>query len=222
MKFRTSRAALFFGLVAAACLDPLYEEGAHLTPGWVLCCPSGVVDTCFCESASSCQPEPAACAGGRCAPALALCPGPTGGGAGTGGGGAGAGGGSGGGAGTGGGATGGGTATGGGGGSSDGGVIFDGGFADGGISDGGADGGISDGGAGGGSGGGAGGGSGGGTGGGSGGGTGGGGTGTSFEFCCLNARVTTCACPLSGCTNSPFTPCPGGGCVPGSNAEVCR
>ncbi|MDP2270943.1 MAG: hypothetical protein Q8K32_09450 [Archangium sp.] len=216
MKFRTSRAALFFGLVAAACFDPLYEEGAHLTPGWVLCCPSGVVDTCFCESASSCQPEPVACAGGRCAAVQALCTlhpnqdAGIGGGNGAGGGGAGAGGGSGGGAGTGGGAAGGG------GGTADSGVYLDAGVVDAGLSDAGAGGGS-----GGGTGGGSGGGTGGGTGGGSGGGTGGG-TSTSFEFCCLNARVTTCACPLSGCTNSSFTPCPGGGCVPGSNAEVCR
>ncbi len=202
MKFRMSRAALFFGLVAAACLDPLYEEGAHLTPGWVLCCPSGVVDTCYCESASSCEPEPAACSGGRCAPALSLCTNFPMADAGTTGGGTGTGGGSGGGAGTGGGAAGGG------GGSSDAGATTDAGVSDAGVSDGGT-----------------GGGSGGGTGGGSGGGIGGGsggGTGTTFEFCCFNSRVTTCACPNSGCTNPTFTPCPGGGCIAGSNTALCR
>jgi hypothetical protein len=38
----------------------------------------------------------------------------------------------------------------------------------------------------------------------------------------LNSRITTCACPLSGCVGTPFTPCPGGACVAGSSTAICR
>lgn len=54
-------------------------------------------------------------------------------------------------------------------------------------------------------------------------GTGGGTTmSTGFEFCCVNSRVTTCACGVSGCIGAPFTPCPGGGCVAGTTQAICR
>ncbi len=200
------RSLFVFALLAAACLDPLYEDGAPLTSGWVLCCPSGEVSTCFCDEATSCQRNVFPCASGRCS-ATPFCPAGTGGGAGAGGG-AGTGGGAATGGGAGGGtATGGGAASGGGGGATqDAGVAIDGGVEpDAGVIDGGT-------------GGGAGGGSGGGAGGGAGGGTGG----SAFEFCCVNSRVTTCTCPASGCTNTPFTPCPNGSCVMGTSNAICR
>lgn len=189
MKLRAIRATVFFSLVAAACLDPLYEEGAPLDSAWVLCCRGGAVDTCYCDQATSCAPNLfVPCAAGRCATATSFCPGPTGGGTAQDAGvatGGGAGGASGGGAGTGGGAA------------SDAGVFLDAGTQDAGV--------------------------GGGAGGGSGGGGGGGGGGGSaaYEFCCVDSRVTTCACPFSGCTNAPFTPCPGGSCVAGTTASIC-
>ena len=200
MNRRTFRAVVLFAALAAGCFDPLYEDGAKLDSSWVMCCQGGSVTTCFCEAAASCTESSYACAAGRCASALAFCPMGTGGGAG--------GGAAGGGAGTGGGASGGGGAqsgggAGGGGGLSDGGAPSDAGVVDGGI--------------------GGGGGTGGGAGGGSGGGTGGGGAVTpSYEFCCFGARVTTCQCPSTGCTNAPFTPCPGGSCVAGTRTSLCR
>jgi hypothetical protein len=42
-----------------------------------------------------------------------------------------------------------------------------------------------------------------------------------FEFCCVEAKVTTCQCPSSGCVASAFTACPGGACVAASQA-LCR
>lgn len=213
MNHRTSfRVLVLTAATAAACLDPLYEDGAPLTSGWVLCCKSGAVDTCFCDEATSCQQSVYPCAGGRCSP-TPLCFTGTGGGAG---GGAGTGGGGGAG-GSGGGAAGGGAGTGGGGGgggTSDAGVAIDAGVPDAGTP---ADAGVFDGGTGGGSGGGAGGGSGGG-----GGAAGGGGGGSSFEFCCVDARVTTCACPTTGCVGVPFTPCPGASCIAGTSTAICR
>lgn len=52
----------------------------------------------------------------------------------------------------------------------------------------------------------------------------GGGTGvsTGFEFCCVNSRVTSCFCPITGCVGAPFTPCPGGACVAGTSQSLCR
>jgi hypothetical protein len=208
MNRRTSfRALVLIAATAAACLDPLYEDGAPLTSGWVLCCKAGAVDTCFCDEATSCQQSVYPCAGGRCS-STPLCFGGTGGGAAGGGAGTGGGGGAGG---SGGGTTGGGA--GGGGAAADGGVAFDAGLPDGG-SDAGtpADAGVIDGGTGGGAGGGSGG----------GGGAAGGGGGSSFEFCCVNARVTTCACPTNGCVGAPFTPCPGGSCIAGTSTAICR
>lgn len=203
-------------LAIASCFDPLYESGDPLTSGWVLCCPGGAIDTCFCDSpeALTCRASVFPCANGTCS-ASPTC---------------GAGGGSaGGGTATGGGSTtmdagsaGGGTSTGGGGGAgagggADGGVVTDAGSSDAGAIDAGSqyDGGI-------------------GGGGGSmedagspiGGGTatggGGGSMPTRFEFCCASGRVTTCACPASGCVNAPFTPCPGGSCVDGTSTALCR
>ncbi len=72
-------------LTTAACLDPLYEDGAPLTSGWVLCCQAGAVDTCFCEQATSCQQRLYPCAMGRCS-STPFCLAATGGGSGTGGG----------------------------------------------------------------------------------------------------------------------------------------
>lgn len=194
MNRRTSvRALLVIAVTAGACLDPLYEDGAPLTSGWVLCCKTGAIDTCFCDEATSCQQSVYPCADGRCSP-TPICP-LTGGGTGADGG-VGGGGGAGGGAG--------------------GGGISDAGTQDAGVLDGGtdagtpADAGASDGGAGGGAG------------GGTGGGAGGGGGGASFEFCCVNARVTTCACPTNGCVGAPFTPCPTGACVAGTSTALCR
>jgi len=198
MNRRARRASILLALTAAACLDPLYEDGAPLTSGWVLCCNGGAVSTCFCDDATSCQHSLFACAAGHCS-ATPVCASGTGGGTGTGGGAAGGGGGGLQDAGVGGG-------SGGGGASMDGGSTIDGGPG---------------GGAGGGSGGGAGGGAGGGSGGGGASGGGGGST-MRFEFCCVQSRVTTCACPSTGCTGGLFTPCPGGSCVAGTSTAVCR
>lgn len=174
MNRRVRRASLLLALTVAACLDPLYEDGAPLTSGWVLCCASGAVSTCFCDDATSCQRGLFACAGGRCS-VTPVCSAGTGGGSGTGGSG---------------GASGGGTglsdagAAGGGGGTTlDAGTV---------------------------------------TGGGAGGGGGGGGISPSFEFCCFEARVSTCTCPASGCNAAPFTPCPGGACIAGTSSAICR
>lgn len=60
-------------LVAASCLDALYEEGAPLTSGWVVCCPRGDLDSCPCIEESSCKPSVFACAAGRCS-ATPTCP----------------------------------------------------------------------------------------------------------------------------------------------------
>lgn len=108
------RALLLFTVTAAACFDPLYEDGAPLTSGWVLCCNAGAVNTCFCADASSCQQSLFACAAGRCS-STPVC--------------GGSGGGSGGGAATG----GGGGAAGGGGGTIDAGLLLDAGVSDGGT-----------------------------------------------------------------------------------------
>lgn len=190
---RATFTLFLFAAMGASCLDPLYEDGAPLTSGWVLCCQSGTVNTCFCEEASSCAQSLFACASGGCS-ATPVCQGGTGGGAAGGGGGSSAGGGTG---------TGGGASGGGGGGLADAGTV---------------DAGTIDGGSGGGAGGGAGGGSGG---GGAGGGTGGG-TSSAYEFCCNLSRVTTCACPSTGCAHEPFTPCPGGSCIAGTSTAICR
>ena len=125
---------LFVTLLAgASCLDPLYEDGAPLTSGWVLCCQSGAVNTCFCNEASSCQQNFFPCAGGACSasPSCSMGGGADAGATG-GGGGAASGGGSGGGA------AGGGAGTGGGGGGiADGGQPADAGVIDAGPTDGG-------------------------------------------------------------------------------------
>jgi hypothetical protein len=165
------RALLLFFITAAGCFDPLYEDGAPLTSGWVLCCPAGAIDTCFCDDATSCQRSVFACAAGRCSPTPSCSTG-SGGGAAAGGGGGAAGGGSGGGTG------------GAGGGIADAGLPPDGGIDAGTSFDAGT-----------------------------GGGAGGGGGTLQFEFCCVNARVTTCQCPVAGCPGSTFKPCPGGTCV---------
>lgn len=184
-----------FGLFAQACFDPLYESGAPLEDSWVVCCDAQRLTTCLCTDVATCQGSFAVCAGGACTNGAGC--GGFGGGAGTGGGASGGG--------TGGGASGGGT---GGGSGSDAGTGFDAGTEDAGTEDAGV-------------GGGAGGGGGGladaGTGGGAGGGgaTGGGGGGlVQFEACCVSGQVTSCECPSSGCTGTPFTPCSSGRCVP--------
>lgn len=153
MSRRARRVSLILALTAVACLDPLYEDGAPLSSGWVLCCNGGALTTCFCADATSCQHSLYACAGGRCS-TTPLCS-----------------------------AAGGGAGTGGGGGASGGGG---GGLADAGVSG------------------------------------GGGGTPPTFEFCCVNARVTTCSCPQGGCSGGPFTPCPGGACVADTTSAICR
>lgn len=196
---RGSRGLLMFvGLFVAACIDPLYEDGAPLTEGWVVCCQNGAIDTCFCEDQTSCAQPIYACARGTCA-TNPQCNGGAGGGSATGGGSGTAGGGS---------ATGGGSGTGGGG-PTDAGSELDGGLPGGGAGGGsGEDGGV-------------GGGSGvdAGVGGGAG---GGGGTSTpTYEFCCVNSRVTSCACPTSGCVGAPFTACPRNACVTGSTQAIC-
>lgn len=196
------RNAVLFAALAAGCFDPLYEEPID----HVICCNDGYVDTCPCAAGFSCRQPLTPCALGRCSASL-ICPGAGGGAgsdAGAAGGGAGTGGGAGGGAA--GGGAGGGTTGGGGGGASDGGLPADAGVQDAGV--------MIDAGTGGGAGGGAG--------GGSGGGAGGGGSLGAYEFCCVNARVSTCACPFGNCPGAPFTPCPGGSCVAGTATGACR
>jgi hypothetical protein len=51
-----------------------------------------------------------------------------------------------------------------------------------------------------------------------GGGTGGGTPEPEYELCCVSSLVTTCECPITGCLNAPFTPCPGNRCVAGTSA----
>lgn len=224
MTSRLRQLTKFFALallVLAACLDPLYEDGAPLTSGQVICCEQSVLTTCYCPDPSKCLQRPFPCAGGTCSltpvcPSTAQDAGSVGGGGGSS-------------AGGGGGVVGGGSGTGGGntGGGAGGGSGVDAGTLDGGSQDGGtADAGTVDAGGGGGAGGGTGGGAtGGGTGGGAGGsatGGGGGGSVTGYEFCCVESRLTTCACPVTGCLNAPFTPCPGGACVAGTTTSLCR
>ena len=61
------RLLFFTALAAAACFDPLYEDGAPLTSSWVVCCSNfGEVGTCFCKEAATCQQSLYACSAGRC------------------------------------------------------------------------------------------------------------------------------------------------------------
>ncbi|MFZ5440421.1 MAG: hypothetical protein ACOZQL_10450 [Myxococcota bacterium] len=174
-------------LVLAACLDPLYEDGAPLDSSWVTCCEDGQLTSCFCADPTRCMARPTACAFGTCT-SSPVCP-LSGGGGGSAGGGSGFGGGS----------------------------AFGGGAGGGSSADAGSqDAGVQDAGIGGGAGGGTGGGA---TGGGTG---GGGGSPQVFEFCCVQSRLTTCACPASGCIGAPFTACPGGACVAGTTTSLCR
>ena len=113
-------------LAGASGLDPLYEDGAPLTSGWVLCCQSGAVNTCFCDDASSCQQNFFPCAAGACSASASCSMGADAGAAGGGGGAA---------SGGGGGAAGGGTGTGGGGGIADAGQPADAGVSDAGVID---------------------------------------------------------------------------------------
>lgn len=58
---------VFAGLVlgaAAACLDPLYEDGA--VSRWYVCCDSGEVNTCACPMGQECVTQLTPCAGGTC------------------------------------------------------------------------------------------------------------------------------------------------------------
>jgi hypothetical protein len=189
------RGALKVGLLAlwvGACLDPLYEDGAPLDSGWVLCCADGQPSTCFCPEASRCAASVViyACAAHRCS-LTPSCESSTG---------TGGGGGSGGGSGMGGSDAGswwGGDAGAGGGpadgGTSDGGATSDGGTPPldaGAITSG--DAGSVD--------------------------AGGGGP-ASYGFCCVLGQVTTCACPEAGC--APFTPCAQGSCVEGGGQRFC-
>ena len=74
------RLLFFTALAAAACFDPLYEDGAPLTSSWVVCCSNfGEVGTCFCKEAATCQQSLYACSAGRCSP-TPFCPMGTGGG----------------------------------------------------------------------------------------------------------------------------------------------
>jgi hypothetical protein len=60
---------VLLGLCAAAavaCFDPLYGEGDALSQTWVICCSSGVVNTCLCDDPRSCAGRFVACAGGTC------------------------------------------------------------------------------------------------------------------------------------------------------------
>ncbi len=42
-----------------------------------------------------------------------------------------------------------------------------------------------------------------------------------YEFCCRDARLTTCLCPAGVCAALPFTPCAGATCVEGTSAGHC-
>lgn len=159
---------VLLGFFAAACFDPLYEDGQPLTSRWVNCCNEGTVNTCFCEDARTCEQTFFACAEGRCT-TNPQCVFPVGGGSGT----------------------------------SDAGPSFGGGGMwsedAGSITGGGSgtyDAGSPTG--------------------------GGGGSMSSYELCCVNARVTTCECASSGCSNAPFTPCAGNACVSGNASAACR
>lgn len=197
-----------FGLFAQSCFDPLYESGDPLENSWVVCCEAQRLTTCLCNDIATCQGSFAVCADGVCTGGSACgTAGGAGGGSGTGGGSAtGGGGGATSDAGTGydagtGGGVGGGT----GGGAGGGGGFADAGFPDSGIGGGaGGGGGVVDAG----------------LGGGAGGGSGGGGSVVQYEACCISGQVTSCQCPLSGCTGTPFLPCSSGRCVP--VGESCR
>lgn len=172
--------ATLFALLGAGCFDPLYEDPDPLGEvTWAVCCVSGQVDTCPCDSPDGCPATFRACAAGTCAESQSQScgPGKDGGASSSQDGGAG---------------TDAGMTDAGGadaGMESDGGMPFDAGVMDGGggtdagVQDGGTDAGTVD--------------------------AGPDDPGPAYGPCCdpNTHRVTTCACPSSGCANAPFTPC---------------
>ncbi|RKH17307.1 hypothetical protein D7X74_12925 [Corallococcus sp. CA047B] len=165
--------AVLLALLGAGCFDPLYEDLDPLGEvTWAVCCVSGQVDTCRCESPDGCPAAFRACAEGTCAESLSQSCG----GFGTDGGmeqsrdaGTGV-------------NTDAGTST-------DGGISIDAGTSTDAGTDGGTDAGPMD--------------------------AGPGDPGTAYGPCCnpTTHKVTTCACPASGCANPPFTPCAASRCA---------
>jgi hypothetical protein len=58
-------------LLALACFDPLYEDPGQVDAlSWAVCCVSGEVDTCACDSELGCEVSFRACEAGRCTSSL--------------------------------------------------------------------------------------------------------------------------------------------------------